>query len=223
MKTKQEAEELSKVMKKIGELAGIETVCVITNMEQPIGKNIGNSLEIEEAIRALKGDMEEDVREIVICLASHIARLAGISSDSDEIRQMILENINNGQAYNKFIQLVGRQGGNTEYLENIEEATYIEEVTAEYEGYVTELNAEKVGKTSLYLGAGRMKKEDDIDYTCGIVLEKKVGDYVNFGDTLGYIHSNREETIEKAKEMLKDAYTIEDTEPEEYEHILNII
>ena len=223
MKTKEEAEELSRVMKKIGELAGIETVCVITNMEQPIGRNIGNSLEIEEAINALKGDMEEDVREIVICFASHIVRLDGISNDSDEIRQMILDNINNGEAYNKFMQLVGKQGGDVQYLENIEEATYVEEVIAENEGYITELNAEKVGKTSLFLGAGRMKKEDDIDYTCGIVLEKKIGDYVNFGDTLGYIHSNREDIVEKAKEMLKEAYIIEDTNPEEYEHILNVI
>ena len=181
MKTKEDAENLSRVMKKIGELAGIETVCVITNMDQPIGKNVGNSLEVEEAIRALKGDMTEDIREIVLSLTSHIVRLSGICKDSDEIRQMILENIQNGKAYQKFVELVGIQGGNTEYLENIEEAQYVVEVTADEEGYVESLNAETIGKASMKLGAGRMKKTDEIDHTCGIVLEKKIGDYVYFG------------------------------------------
>lgn len=223
MKTKEDAENLSRVMKKIGELAGIETVCVITNMQQPIGKNVGNSLEVEEAIRALKGDMEEDVREVVLCLASHIVRLSGICEDSDEIRQMILENIQNGKAYQKFVDLVSMQGGNTEYLENIEEAQYVVEITADEEGYVQDLNAEMIGKASMRLGAGRMKKSDEIDHTCGIVLEKKIGDYVNFGDTLGYIHSNREDIIQEAEKEFKSAYTIGDEEPDEYQHILNVI
>ena len=223
MKTKEDAENLSRVMKKIGELAGIETVCVITNMDQPIGKNVGNSLEVEEAIRALKGDMTEDIREIVLSLTSHIVRLSGICKDSDEIRQMILENIQNGKAYQKFVELVGIQGGNTEYLENIEEAQYVVEVTADEEGYVESLNAETIGKASMKLGAGRMKKTDEIDHTCGIVLEKKIGDYVSFGDTLGYIHSNRKDIIEEVEEEFKSAYTIGKEEPEEYEHILNVI
>lgn len=223
MKTKEDAENLSRVMKKIGELAGIETVCVITNMQQPIGKNVGNSLEVEEAIRALKGDMEEDVREVVLCLASHIVRLSGICEDSDEIRQMILENIQNGKAYQKFVDLVSMQGGNTEYLENIEEAQYVVEITADEEGYVQDLNAEMIGKASMRLGAGRMKKSDEIDHTCGIVLEKKIGDYVSFGDTLGYIHSNREDIIQEVEKEFKSAYTIGDEEPDEYEHILNVI
>lgn len=223
MKTKEEAENLSRVMKKIGELAGIETICVITNMQQPIGKNVGNSLEVEEAIRALKGDMEEDIREIVICLASHIVRLSGICNDSDEIREMILENIENGKAYQKFVELIRIQGGNTEYLENIEEAQFVYEVIADEDGYIEDLNAELIGKASMKLGAGRMKKTDEIDHTCGIVLEKKIGDYVNFGDTLCYIHSNRQDVIKEVEEDIKQAYTIGEEEPEEYEHILNVI
>lgn len=223
MKTREDAEKLSDVMKNIGKLAGIETVCVVTNMDQPIGKNVGNSLEIEEAIRALKGDMEEDVREIVLVLASQIVRLSGICNDADKARQMILENIENGKAYQKFVELVGKQGGNIQYLDNIEEAEYVVEVTSDEEGYVSELNAEKVGRAAISLGAGRIKKEDDIDHTCGIVLEKKIGDYVTYGETLGYIHSNIEGPIEKAEEQLKNAYVISEEEPEEYEDILNII
>ena len=223
METKEDAENLSRMMKKIGDLAGIETVCVITNMDQPIGKNVGNSLEVEEATRALKGNMPEDIREIVLCLASHIVRLSGICNDSDEIRQMILENIQNGKAYQKFVELVKMQGGNTEYLENIEEAQYLVEVTADEEGYVTRLDAETIGKASMKLGAGRMKKTDEIDHTCGIVLEKKIGDYVYFGETLGFIHSNRQDILEEVEEEFKSAYTIEEDEPEEYEDILNVI
>ena len=223
MKTKEDAENLSKVMKKIGELAGIETICVITNMEQPIGKNVGNSLEIEEAIRALKGDMEEDVREVVLSLASHIIRLSGICEDPDEIRQMILDNINNGKAYQKFVDLIRMQGGDTEYLDNIEEAEYIHEVVSDEEGYVQSLDAEKVGKASMRLGAGRIKKTDEIDHTCGIVLEKKIGDYVEFGEALGYIHSNRQDVIEETEAEFKSAYKIGEEKPEEYEHILNVI
>ena len=223
MKTQKHAEELAKVMKKIGELAGIETICIITNMEQPIGKNVGNSLEVEEAVRALKGDMEEDVREIVLCLATHIIRLAGKNQDTDQIRQMIIESIESGKAYKKFEEFISKQGGNIEYLQNIEETQYVVEVTSNEEGYIQDLDAEKIGKVAMYLGAGRMKKEDEIDYTCGIVLEKKIGDYVEFGETLGYIHTNREDLIDRAVNELKDAYTIGDEKPEEYEDILNVI
>ena len=223
MKTREQAEELSLVMKKIGELAEIETVCVITNMEQPIGRNVGNSLEVEEAIRALKGDMTEDVREIVLCLASQIIRLAGKNQDADERRQMILESIETGRAYEKFKELVRVQGGNADYLDNIEEASYIEEVIAKDNGYIEELDAKKIGEASMKLGAGRIKKDDEIDYTCGIVLEKKIGDYVEYGDTLAYIHSNREEVIKEAIKEVEEAYKIGEDRPEDYEHILNII
>ena len=223
MKTKEDAEKLSHVMKKIGELAGIETICVITNMQQPIGKNVGNSLEVEEAIEVLKGNMTDDIREIVLCLASHIIRLYGISEDYDEIRQMILENIQNGKAYNKFVELIEMQGGNIDYLDNIEQANYIYEVRSEEEGYVQDLNAELVGRASMRLGAGRVKKSDTIDHTCGIVLEKKIGDFVNIGDILCYIHSNRQDVINETENELKMAYKIGEEEPEEYEHILNVI
>ena len=223
MKTEEDAENLSRVMKTIGDLAGIETICVITNMDQPIGKCVGNSIEVGEAVKALKGDMEEDVREVILCLASHIVRLSGISSDSDEIRQMILENIHNGKAYEKFKELVRMQGGDVDYLENIEEASYVIEVTSDEEGYVETLNAETIGKASMRLGAGRIKKSDEIDHTCGIVIEKKIGDYVNYGDTLCYIHSNRQDVINEVESMIKEAYKISEEKPEEYIDILNVI
>lgn len=223
MKKKEEAINLSTVMKEIGKLAGIETVCVITNMEQPIGKNIGNSLEIEEAINSLKGNMEKDVEDIVISLTSQIVKLSGIYKDEDEIKRKIMENIKNGKACEKFKELVYRQGGDVSYLKNIEKAKYIVEVKAEKGGYVTHLNAEKIGKASVALGAGRIKKEDNIDHTCGIVLEKKIGDIVKKGEILAYIHSNKKEIIEEIVENIKNAYTIGETKPEKYEHILGVV
>lgn len=223
MKNKEEAETLSKVMSKIGELAGIETVCVITNMEQPIGKNVGNSLEVEEALRALKGDMEEDVKEIVLCIASQIMKLAGKGDNLEQNKKIILENIQNGKAYEKFIQLVEKQYGDIKYLSNIEKAKYIVPVVAEKDGFIEEVNAEGIGRAALTLGAGRVKKEDNIDYTCGIVLEKKIGEKVVIGETIAYIHSNKEELIEEVKEKINKAYKIISNKPEEYKHILNII
>lgn len=158
MKNQEQAEELSKVMSEIGKLAGIETVCVITNMDQPIGKNVGNSLEVAEAVKALKGTMEKDVKEIVLCITSQIMKLAGKGDNIEENKQRILENIENGKAYEKFIQLIERQNGDTKYLENIQEAKYKEPVRAEQDGFIAKLDAESIGKAALELGA-RKKKE----------------------------------------------------------------
>ena len=165
MKNQEEAEELSTLMKKIGELAGIETICVVTNMDQPIGKAVGNSLEIEEATDALKGKMEEDVKQVVLTIASYIIKLAGQGDNLEENKEKILEKIQSGAAYEKFTQLVEKQYGDVEYLSNIQKAKYIIPIKSEKEGYIAGLTAEEIGKASLMLGAGRQKKEDEIDHT----------------------------------------------------------
>lgn len=167
--------------------------------------------------------MEEDVKEVVLCISSYIMKMAGIGDNLEENKKKVLENIQNKKAYKKFIELVEKQYGNINYLSNIEKAKYIVEVKSEKEGYVTSLNAEKIGKAAVFLGAGRVKKEDKIDYTCGIVLEKKIGSYVKENETLAYIHSNNKEKIEEAKKRIKDAYEIESEKGEEYKDILNII
>ena len=222
MKSQEEAEELSTLMKKIGELAGIETICVVTNMDQPIGKAVGNSLEIEEAVKALKGKMEEDVKQVVLTIASYIIKLAGQGDNLEENKEKILEKIQSGAAYEKFTQLVEKQYGDVEYLSNIQKAKYIIPIKSEKEGYIAKLTAEEIGRASLTLGAGRQKKEDEIDHTSGIILEKKIGDKVEKGEVLAYIHSNKED-IEEAKQKILNAYMIDLEKPEEYKHILNII
>ena len=210
-------------MTKIGELAGIEIVCVITNMDEPIGRNVGNSLEIEEAVKALKGNMEEDVQEIVLTISAYILKLAGISNDIEENKKKVLENIKSGKAYEKFKKLVATQYGDISYLENIKKARYVIPAKADKKGYVKKLNAEVIGQVSVDLGAGRLKKEDSIDYTAGIVLEKKIGDKVDIGDVLAYIHYNKDIESNEAIENVIGAYEIAEGEPEKYRHILKIM
>lgn len=211
MKTKERAMELANVMKKIGKLAGRETVCILTSMEEPLGKNVGNSLEVIEAIEFLKGNMEQDVKDVVLELGSYMLKLAGKGDNLEKNKQAILENIQNGKALDKLKQLVQNQGGDISYLENtdkFEKAKYIMPVILENEGIVQSLKAEEVGKISVGLGAGRIKKEDIIDDSVGIVLEKKVGDTVKQKEIVCYVHANNEEKGKEAVKRLQELYIV---------------
>jgi len=226
MRTKEEATEISKMMKDIGNLAGRETVCVLTNMNEPVGKAVGNTLEILETIECLKGNIPEDIKEIILGLGSYIIKLAGEGDNLEENKRKILENINNGKAYNKFLELIKNQNGDISYIENpekFEKAKYIMPVYAEKNGYIEKLDARHVGVTSVHLGAGRIRKEDAIDYAVGIWLEKKIADKVNEGDILAYIHANNEESGKQAIEELKQAYKIADEPVNMENYILDII
>lgn len=207
MKNIKDARNLSKTMIEIGNLANRETVCVITNMNEPLGFAVGNSLEIIEAIEFLQGKMPEDLKQVVLELGAYMVKLAGKGSNIEENKKILLENIQNGKAYNKFIELVKNQGGDIEYVKDVtkfEKAKIIQEVISTTEGYVQEINAEEIGKLSCDLGAGRKTKNDKIDLQVGIVLNKKIGDFVSKGDTLATIYAN---DLEKAKytanELLK--------------------
>lgn len=211
MKTKEKAEELAEVMRQIGELAERETVCVITPMEQPLGRNIGNSLEVIEGVEFLKGNMEEDVKEVVLALGSNMLRLAGKGENLQENKEIMLETIQNGKAIQKLKELIQNQNGDTNYIDNLEKfekAKYVMPVTLEEQGVVQRLDAEIVGKTSVALGAGRIKKEDKIDNSVGIHLEKKIGDYVTKQEVVAYVYANDEEKGKEAVENLKRAYEV---------------
>lgn len=225
MKNKEEAVKLSKVMKQIGELAGKETICVITNMNEPLGNAVGNSLEMIETINSLKGNMPEDVKEVVLELGSYILKLAGKGEDIKKNKIEIENCVNSGKAYKKFVELIQRQGGDISYCENtekFEKAKYEENITFE-EGYISKIDAEKIGKIACYLGAGRIKKEDKIDMSAGIIVNKKVGDYIKKEDIVATLYSNSKEKIEEAKEMIKQAITITDKKVEKEKMILGII
>lgn len=226
MKTKEDAIKLATIMKNIGALAGRETVCVITNMDEPVGCAVGNSLEIIEAVNCLKGDIPKDIEEIILGIGSYIIKLSELNDNLEENKRMIMENIHNGRAYKKFLELVELQGGDITYIENLdkfEKARHIIPVVSKEKGFVQKLNAEVVGRASVDLGAGRIKKEDDIDKTVGFVFNKKVGDMVEVGDVLCYVHANNEQKANEAVGKIKNAYTIQDDKVEPEKYILEIV
>ena len=226
MKTKEEAIKLSKVMKEIGNLVGKETICIITNMEEPLGYNIGNSLEMVEAIEALKGNIKEDVKEVVLTLGSYLLKLANKGENIEENRKKIENCIISNLAYEKFIELVETQGGDISYCKNtkkIETASKFVYVIKKKEGYIKEIKAEKIGKASCMLGAGRTKKEDKIDLTAGIVLNKKVGDYVKKEEIIATLYTNSISKIEEARKLVEEAITIVEEPVKKAKIILEII
>ena len=214
MKTKERAEKLADEMIEIGKLAGRETIAILTPMDEPLGKNVGNTLEVVEAIEALNGSIKNDLKEVVLELGSNMLKLAGKGNNLEENKRKMIENIRNGKALEKFKELVKNQGGNISYLEDInkfEKAKYILPVIyeANNEGIVRKLKAEEIGKLSVFLGGGRIKKEDKIDTAVGITFNKKIGDKVERGEILAYIHANNEEKGKEAVERLKQIYVIE--------------
>lgn len=226
MKTEEDAIKLANIMKNIGNLANRETVCVLTNMEEPVGYAVGNSLEVKEAVEALKGNMQEDVKEIVLTIGSYIVKLAGIGNNIEENKNMILENISNGKAYKKFLELVVNQGGDITFIEDLEKfekAKYILPIISDKSGYVKVLEAERIGRASVALGAGRIRKEDSIDKSVGFILNKKIGSKVERGCILGYVHANDEEKGKLAIEEVKKAYVIVEEKVDMPKYILEII
>ncbi len=212
MKTKERAQELADTMIRIGKLAGRETVAVITPMEEPLGKNVGNSLEVIEAVEALKGNMQEDVKNVVLELGSNMIKLAGKGNNLEENKLKMMENIQNGRALAKFKELVQNQGGDVSYIEDtnkFKKAKYILPVKLEKEGIIKEIDAEKIGKISVDLGAGRIRKEDRIEQETGIALNKKINDKVEKEDIVAYIHANDEEKAKEAVEKLKEIYVLQ--------------
>ena len=226
MKNLEEATKLAKTMKNIGKLAEKETICVITSMEEPLGEAVGNSLEVIEAVQALKGNMKEDVQEVVLTLGAYMIKLAEKGDNIEENKQKMLEKIKNGEALKKFKELIQNQGGDVSYIDNLElfkKAKYILPVLANKNGYVKTLNAKNIGEISVALGAGRTKKEDTIDPIVGIVLKKKIGDKVESGEVLAYIHAGNEEKGNQAVQKVLNSYLITEEKIEKKSSILKIV
>ena len=225
MKNMENAKELANEMIEIGKLANRETVCVLTNMNEPLGYAVGNNLEVIEAIDFLKGKTPEDLKQVVLELGAYMINLAGLGEDLEENKNKMLENISNGKAYDKFVEMVKNQEGDISYLEDtskFEKAKIIEPIMAKQDGYIQEINAEEIGKVTCGLGAGRVKKEDIIDYSVGVILNKKVADKVSKGDILGYIHSNSKEKFEEAERKLEQIIKINEDEIEKETTIFGI-
>lgn len=211
MKNKLQAKRLAKAMKQIWKGKDKKIVCVISKMQQPLGHAVGNVLEVIEAVKALHGEMAEDVKEVVFTMCIQMLKLAGRKETNTQLENEIWEVIHSGKAFNKFVELAQRQGADVSYLydlNKLEKAPIILPVISDKNGWIKELNAEKVGKISIDLGAGRKEKEDEIDRRVGIILCKKIGDQVKEGEVLAYLHANDSANVEKQVEKLKAAYKI---------------
>ena len=226
MKNIEDARKLSQTMINIGKLAGKETVCVLTNMDEPLGYSIGNVLEVIEAIEALQGDMEEDIKQVVLELGSYMLKLAGKGDNINDNKQKMLDCINSGIAYMKFLELIENQGGDVSYINDIskfENAKYVYPVLSNKCGYIKSIKAGELGKISCDLGAGRIKKEDIIDNQVGLIVNKKIGDKIEENEILGIIHSNSDISLKDNVENFKNCFEICDEYVEKPKVILEIM
>ena len=226
MKNKQEAINLAKCMNKIGKIVNKETVSILTNMDEPLGYAIGNNLEIKEAIDCLRGNIPEDVKEVIEIIGAYMIYLSGYNKNINENIDLVREAIYSRKAFNKFIELVKNQGGDISYIKDpskFEKSKYVIPILSEETGYIKRIDAEIVGSVSGYLGAGRMKKEDSIDYTAGILLNKKSGDYVEVGEALAYINTNDESKTKGALLNLAKAFEFTNKKFVKSKSIIDII
>ena len=211
MKTEDDARELAENLTAVGKMAGKKTVAVITDMDEPLGNAIGNALEVKEAIEVLRGDKKGELLELCLTLGACILTEAGIAENDDEARKMLIRGIEDGSALNKLAQLVEGQGGDKNAVYNTEllpSAPVRYEAICKQTGYVKHISAADVGLVSMHLGGGRVTKESEIDLSVGLILNKKVGDRVEAGESLGTIHATSMEKAEQAAELLRGCYTI---------------
>ncbi|HFQ0826359.1 TPA: pyrimidine-nucleoside phosphorylase, partial [Enterococcus faecium] len=193
MKNIEDARRLAKTMTSIGKLANRETVAVISDMSEPLGEAIGNSLEVVEAIETLQGNGPEDLVEMCYALGSQMVVLAGKAKTTDEARTLLQEALESGKALAKFKEMIQNQGGDpaiVEHPERILTARYTMELPAKQSGVVSKIVANELGIAAMMLGAGRKTKEEDIDHAVGLKLHKKIGDTVTKGESLLTIYSN---------------------------------
>ena len=226
MKDLESATKLAEAMISIGKLAGKEVVCVLTNMDEPLGYSIGNSLEVIEAIEALQGDIEDDVKEVLLEIGSYMVKLAGKGDDLEENKRRIQEALDSGAAYMKFLEVVEAQGGDVSYINDdskFENAKFIFPVMSNRSGYVKSIDCEGLGKISCNLGAGRIKKDDKIDSQVGLIINKKIGDVVELGDIIGIIHANSEEKLQATIPELEKCFEISAEYVEKPKTILGVI
>lgn len=225
MKTLEDAEVLAENMVKIGKGCKRNVCALITDMDTPLGTHIGNALEVKEAVRVLRGEQKGDLYEVCIALSSAMASLVlGVSVK--EAEEKAIEAIESGAAFSKMRQWINAQGGDVSEIDDTEKlpkTDYSYEVKSTESGFVTKMDAEKIGVASVILGAGRENKEDKIDFGAGIVLSKKTGDKVNKGDTLCVLYSNNKEYFKSAEEKFMSAISIGENAPEKKPLVYKII
>lgn len=212
MKEQDQAEALAQIMVKIGKEAGMQMQAVISDMNQPLGNKIGNTLEIEETLDTLKGQGPQDLLEVTLALAAPMVVMAQKADDEATAREMLMRTIEDGSALVKFGEMITAQGGDDRVLENynlMPHAKFEVELTAPRSGYLSRLDADAVGIASMRLGGGRTKKDDVLDYGVGIILHKKLGDAVAEGESLMTIATEKED-ITEIMDYLKEHLVVGD-------------
>lgn len=211
MKDYESAKELANIMVRIGDNVGRKTVAIISNMDQPLGNAIGNSLEVIEAIETLKGKGSKELLDLCLELGAQMLILGGKASSKENAIQQLLEVIHSGKAIQKLKDFVQNQGGDISCIDNYSkfpQASIQENILATESGFVHQLHAENIGLASLQLGAGRETKESNIDLSAGIYLHKKIGDKVEKNEVLATIYTNKKEAVESVKQLISNNYTI---------------
>lgn len=226
LKTKEEAEKLSEVMVEVGKRLGRNICAVISSMNQPLGRAVGNSVEIQEVIEFLKGNMEPDLKEITFTLAQTAFEKTGKFTSKEEGMKYLEELISSGKALEKFREIVKAQSGDDSIIEDyskLPQASIKYEVKATADGFVKNIDALKIAKACKNLGAGREKKTDTIDYSAGIYLTQKYSEPVKQGETIAVIYTNKEDTVKEAENLILSAFEISEDEPQPQSLIYKII
>ena len=225
MKTREEASALARLMVGTGKKAGRKMLALVTDMDSPLGNAIGNSLEVIEAINTLKGNGPADFTELCVTLAAYMLRLCD-SENIDVCRKKVETALGSGAAFDKFKDMIEGQGGNTEWADDTSlfpKAKFTRSVRCEKDGYIAAVNAENYGAAAQILGAGRTRKEDEIDFAAGILLAKKRGDKVAVGDTIATLLSSSEEKLIAAEKILRESTVVSDIKPPKTPLVLDII
>jgi len=226
MKSFEASLALAKEMVQIGTIAGRKTYAVITDMNQPLGSAVGNTLEVIEAIDALKGTAPSDLMEVSITLAAFMLVGSDKAPSVEEAKKMLYKTIEDKTALNKFAEFITAQGGNSDAIYNTElfkKADLEEAVTAQEEGYITAIHTDEVGMTSLILGGGRETKDSVIDLSVGLKIHKKLGDSVSKGDVLATLYANDPLKLQEGKQRLLNAYVISKGKPEPIKYVYAIV
>lgn len=215
MKNLPDAFALAQTMVNIGTQVGRRTVALVTDMDQPLGYAVGNALEVKEAMDTLKGQGPPDLQELCILLASEMLVLAGIASDTGAARGRLETILRDGLAIEKFKEFIAAQGGNPEVTEKdlLPLAPRIYPVTAMESGYVAGIQAEEIGLAAMSLGAGRATKDAVIDLAVGVILKKKIGDFVSNGDVLAELHAQSQQELTGVEAMIRKAYSFAGEKP----------
>jgi pyrimidine-nucleoside phosphorylase len=222
----EKAWELGRMLVKTAELFGLKTVALITSMAQPLGNAIGNWLETREAVETLKGDGPDDLTEITLALGAQMMVLGGAAPNRSEGKEILENQIRTGAAHAKFLDIVAGQGGDVSVIENpsaYPAAQHRYEVKSSIKGYVAEVHSREIGRISMALGAGRHNVTDGVDYSSGIMLQKKVGDQTSENETLAVALSNDEAALERMKPRLQNAFSIVEEEVKQESLILGLI